>query len=242
MPRLARKDLKSSYCHVIVQGINKEYIFKEDYLKDAYKNLLKRNLEEIDVKILSYCIMDNHAHLLIYSDKIEYMTELMRKVNTSYAMIYNSMKNRVGYVFRDRYYTQMILSEDQLLNCIAYIHYNPVNAKMVLKMNEYQYSSYREYIGKKDLITKEGIKLVFGSSKNYIETFKEIHKKKEIEDIIDIVEKETCEKVIEDFLREKGKKLEEIKQSNEELKELLLKLRHNGRSTFKKNGKNIEYK
>lgn len=242
MPRLARKDLKSSYCHVIVQGINKEYIFKEDYLKDAYKNLLKRNLEEIDVKILSYCIMDNHAHLLIYSDKIEYMTELMRKVNTSYAMLYNSMKNRVGYVFRDRYYTQMILSEDQLLNCIAYIHYNPVNAKMVLKMNEYQYSSYREYIGKKDLITKEGIKLVFGSSKNYIETFKEIHKKKEIEDIIDIVEKETCEKVIEDFLREKGKKLEEIKQSNEELKELLLKLRHNGRSTFKKNGKNIEYK
>ena len=37
MPRTARKDLQSAYCHVIVQGINKEYIFKENYLKDAYK-------------------------------------------------------------------------------------------------------------------------------------------------------------------------------------------------------------
>ena len=236
MPRVARKNIESSYCHVIVQGINKEYIFKENYLKDAYKNLIKKCLGEIDVKILSYCIMDNHAHFLIYSDKIEYITKLMRRVNTSYAMLYNSMNNRAGYVFRDRYYTQTILSEEQLFNCVVYIHDNPVKAKIVSKMSEYKYSSYREYIGKKDLITNEGIKLVFGSSKNYIETFKEIHKKEEIENIIDIIEKEASEKIIEDFLKEKGRKLEEIEQNEDEFRELLLRLRHNGRSIIKRNG------
>ena len=236
MPRLARKNIQSPYCHVIVQGINREHIFKEDYLKDTYKNILKKYLKEIEVKILSYCIIDNHAHFLIYSDKTEYMTKLMRKVNTSYAMLYNSLNNRIGYVFRDRYFTQMISSEEQLYNCIVYIHNNPVKAKIVSKMNEYKYSSYREYIGKKELITNEGIKLVFGSSKNYIATFKEIHKNVEIGDIIDIIEREASEEILKDFLKERGKKLEEIEQNENEFRELLLKLRHNGRCIFKRNG------
>jgi len=55
--------------------------------------------------------MDNHAHILIFSERIEYMIQMMRRVNTSYAMLYNSQNKRVGYAFRDRYYTQMILTE-----------------------------------------------------------------------------------------------------------------------------------
>ena len=156
MPRMARKIIETPYCHIIVQGINKEYIFKEINLKKAYIKIIKRNLIDEKIKIISYCVIDNHAHFLIYTENINYLTKFMQKTNTSYAKLYNKIYNRVGYVFRDRYFSQMILNETQLYNCISYIHYNPVMANLVAKLEDYGYSSYREYIGnKKILITEE---------------------------------------------------------------------------------------
>ena len=240
MPRIPRKNLQSAYCHVIVQGINKEYIFKENRFKDIYKNLLKKNAKKEDVKILAYCIMDNHAHILIYSEAPDKITKLMRKVNTCFAMIYNSQNKRVGYVFRDRYNTQMILSENQLFNCLVYIHNNPVKARMVSNMSMYKYSSYNEYKTKNmNLITREGIKLVFGSEKKYFEMFNEIHKRNDIEDIKEIKERVDSKKIIESFLNENGNDINEIFANEAKLRNLIMRLRHEGRIAIKRNGKSV---
>lgn len=145
MPRVARKSLGSSFFHVMVQGINKEYIFnKEAYMKE-YIKIINEKKEKFDIQILAYCIMNNHAHLLIYSDKMEQMSEFMRCINTKYAIFYNSCENRVGYVFRNRFKSQIIDNEISLLRCIKYIHNNPVKADMVINPREYKYSSYNNY-------------------------------------------------------------------------------------------------
>ena len=52
MPRLARKYLESSFIHIIVQGINKEYIFQKNSFKDAYLNILKKIISETDIKVM----------------------------------------------------------------------------------------------------------------------------------------------------------------------------------------------
>lgn len=227
MPRQARKFIKSAFLHIIVQGINREFIFKEDDLKDAYKYILKKNLSQSKVTVLAYCIMDNHAHLLLYSENINEITKLMQKTNTSYAKMYNKTKNRIGYVFRDRYYTQMILTEEQLCNCISYIHNNPIKAGIVNNKLEYKLSSYNEYLSNKEIITQKSIELVFGSSKNYMEQFKEIHKKEDVEDIMDIIDEiKESKKIIEIYEKECNKKLEEIIKDEKLFCELLLQLRH----------------
>lgn len=225
MPRLARKYLESCFCHVITQGINREYIFKGENLKEAYKRLIKKNLEDTNIKILAYCIMDNHAHILMHTEKIENMTTFMRKTNTSYGMLYNKINGRVGYVFRDRYYTQMIKNEEQLLNCLVYIHNNPIKANIVKRKNEYKYSSYNEYLGKKELLTDDGIKLVFGSAKKYEDTFQMIHKNDNILDIMDIRENEESGKIIEKYLGKQCKNIDDIINDKERFSELLLELR-----------------
>ena len=233
MPRLARKYLETSYCHVIVQGINREYIFKDDNLKDAYKNFLKKNLNEINVYILSYCIMDNHAHLLIYSNKPEEMAKLMHKTNCSYAKLYNKINNRVGYVYRGRYYVQPIIDESQLFNCVAYIHKNPVNANLVKRMQEYRYSSFNEFYGQKDLISDNSIKLLFGSNKNYHEIFKVIHKTETMDNIADISVQSNYQTVIENFIRKNNIKLENIPNNEKLFSTLLLQLRHDSKISLR---------
>lgn len=132
MPRIARKNINASYIHVIAQGIKKEYIKLLQKMFQEYKHL----------QLLCYCIMDNHAHLLIYTEGIVELSKLMSRVNTSYGIYYNKSKNIVGYVFRNRYYSQAIMDEKHLYNTVAYIHRNPVKAKMVEEMKDYKYSSY----------------------------------------------------------------------------------------------------
>ena len=62
--------------------------------------------------------MNNHAHFLIYSEKSEDLSKFMQKIKTSYSFFYNSFNKRVGYVFRDRYLSQEMLSQKQLFNCL----------------------------------------------------------------------------------------------------------------------------
>ena len=189
MPRNARKNMETSYAHLIVQGINGEYIFQQEEWKKEYKKTLKNKIESTDIEILGYCIMDNHAHFLIYYSEVEKLSDLMRKVNTTYAMRYNKINKRKGYVFRDRFFTQPIMDEIQLYNCLVYIHRNPVSSGMCFKMKDYAYSSYNEYIQGKGLITSNSIEMMFGSKYKYIEQFNTIHNKLiEIEDIKDVTD------------------------------------------------------
>ena len=229
MPRLARKYLESPFIHIIIQGINKEYIFKENTLKEAYLNILKKNIKETDVNIIAYCVMDNHIHLLVYCENVNNISKVMQKTNGAYAKLYNKIQKRVGYVFRNRYYAQMILTEQQLYNCIAYIHENPIKANIVNSIQEYKYSSYMEYLGKKKFITEDSIKLVFGTTKDYIDMFKTIHKIEEIEDIKEVIEEFENEKVIiNKYMKETEKSMMEIKQNKELLIELVFRLRYQG--------------
>ena len=197
MPRLARKQSKSNYYHIMVQGINKEYIFKYDNFIQVYKDIIVRKLEGSNITILAYCIMNNHAHFLIHSKEIKDLSKFMQRINTAYSHFYNSENNRVGFVFRDRYLSQDILNKKQLYTCLKYIHNNPVKAQMVKNMSEYKYSSYNEFFGKKQIITYESLKLLFGSSKNFIDEFNYIHNNIEDEKFIDIKEKNINDFIID---------------------------------------------
>ncbi|MBP3502951.1 MAG: transposase [Clostridia bacterium] len=163
MPRNARKDNYSQFLHVMVQGINKEYIFAEEIEIKVYLKYLKENLENRKLEIIAYCIMNNHAHFLIYTQDIMEISKLMSKLNTKYAIYYNKKHNRCGYVFRNRYKSEEILTYEHLMSCINYIHNNPVKAKMCKNKKDYKFSSYNEYKGKNIIINIKSIKKIFDS-------------------------------------------------------------------------------
>ena len=154
MPRIARNQIETSFFHNMTQGINKEYIFEENRCKKKYMELLQKEVNEFDIKLIAFTIMDNHAHILLYTENINHMSLFMKNINAKFAMYYNYIYKRVGIVFRNRYKSQPILSEKQLLNCIRYIFNNPVRAKIVLDSEEYVYSNFQEF-KKKDNILDE---------------------------------------------------------------------------------------
>ena len=178
MPRVSRKNLKSFFKHVMVQGIEKQYIFGEERYIKKYKEIILEKLKECPVSILAYCIMHNHAHLLIHSEDPKEISKFMQKVNTKYSMYYNKVNNRVGYVFRNRFKSQEIFNQGQLYTCLKYIHNNPVKAGITKTMEEYEHSSYNEFLsGNHQIINNKSIELLFGQEKDFKSIFELIHNK-----------------------------------------------------------------
>ena len=195
MPRFPRNYLKTSFFHVMSQGLNKNFIFEDSidikfYIKNMYEIKDKYN-----VKIIAYCIMNNHVHMLLETAGVENSSKYMHCLNTRFGQYYNKKYKRVGYVFRDRYKAEGIYSEKQLYNCIKYIYDNPVKAEICKKPEEYKFSNYK--------------KIDFIDDEEYV--FIDVEEDKEI----------ICEKLVKEFLNKKKMKMEEVRENKAELKKLI---------------------
>ena len=130
----------------MVQGIGKEFVFPDDNCKGYYLKCLQKHKDKYPAKILAFCVMGNHAHVLAAVKDSDELAKYFKRVNADYAMYYNRTRKRVGYVFRDRFKSEIITTEKYLMYCLAYIQNNPVNAGTVKKAEEYKYSSYVNYL------------------------------------------------------------------------------------------------
>lgn len=223
MPRIARNLLGEFFIHNMVQGINREFIFENDKQKQKYLNLMKKYSQKYELLIISYCIMDNHAHLLTYTNDTKRLSLFMKDINTEYALYYNKLKNRVGYVFRNRFTSKIIYDQNQLYTCIKYIHMNPVKAKIVNSEEKYKFSSYNDYINKNNFTNSKILNLVFLSEENYIEKFKSI--KYQIMNL----ENETIkiEEVLEQFIIDNKQNINNKKIDSTVIKEFIKYLKEN---------------
>ena len=131
MPRIPRKDLNTPFIHVMVQGVNKEFIFDDKKYLRKYLKLILNNVDENKFTVLAYCMMNNHAHFLFYVEDFVEFEKYMHKNNLFFAQQYNTEKHRCGVLFRNRYRVEPIYDINHLKNCIKYIHNNPVKANMV---------------------------------------------------------------------------------------------------------------
>lgn len=230
MSRIARNNFNTSFFHVMVQGVNKEYIFnKHQYIK-KYLQLIKKYEENYSINVLAYCIMNNHAHLLIYTEDITQMAKFMHKVNGIYAQHYNKNENRVGVVFRNRYVSQPIYDERYLIQCIKYIHMNPVKAGIVEKCEEYIYSTCKEYFQNTGAAKSKILRDVFGDV-NYLELFNSINEEMVFEDT-DVKKEDLIEEAIIKFEKKNRKNLGYILSNRECFIELIDFLRLNYRITY----------
>lgn len=144
MPRAARRLGESSYYHVVIRGIGKQIIFEDDEDNERFLSTLQRYRRELGFQLVAYCLMENHAHLLI-CDPEQRLPLIMKKVGVSYASYFNRKYDRTGHLFQDRYRSEAIETDEYLLCVIRYIHNNPEKAG-IARAAEYRWSSYGAYM------------------------------------------------------------------------------------------------
>lgn len=146
MPRASRKASATGVYHVMVRGINRQDIFhdKEDFIR--YLESLRKAMLGSNSRLLGYCLMSNHAHLLIAAGPSG-ISEIIKRLGIGYALWYNLKNDRCGHVFQDRFKSEAVEDDQYLQTVIRYIHQNPVKAGIVNKPEGYAWSSCKSYYG-----------------------------------------------------------------------------------------------
>ncbi len=150
MPRRARLDVPGALHHIMVRGIDRSAIFKDDEDRSRFLERLGENIAGGHCAVYAWVLMDNHVHLLFRSGK-EGISAVMRKLLTWYAQYFNRRHHRTGHLFENRYKSILCEEETYLLVLVRYIHLNPIRATIITTMDEldhYPWSGHRAIIGK----------------------------------------------------------------------------------------------
>ena len=169
MPRQAREKSESGIYHVMLRGINRQIIFEDDEDSEMFLQILKDYKSVCGYMILAYCLMNNHVHILIKTEKEE-LSQVFKRICGKFVYWYNNKYRRIGHLFQDRFKSEPIETDIYLLTVVRYIHQNPLKANSVKKIEDYKYSSYNEYVfGRNENVTDTSMVLGMVGLKGFID-------------------------------------------------------------------------
>ena len=158
MPRKARIDAPGALHHIIVRGIERRKIFKDDTDRQNFLNRLGKVISESDTKCFAWALIPNHVHLLLRTGACPIST-VMRRLLTGYAINFNSRHRRSGQLFQNRYKSILCQEDTYLLELVRYIHLNPIRARLVTDiktLDPYPFSGHSVIMGKKKKDWQDG--------------------------------------------------------------------------------------
>jgi putative transposase len=159
MARLPRLTITGYPHHVILRGNDRQDIFRNTTDYQRMLDLFEQHSREQGVDIHAYVLMTNHLHLLLTPQQDQGLPKMMQAVGRSYVQIFNKVHGRTGTLWEGRYRSTLIQTERYLLACMAYIDLNPVRANMVAQPEDYVWSSFGHYAGRRNdrLITPHAL-------------------------------------------------------------------------------------
>lgn len=145
MSRPLRIEYPGAWYHVMNRGAARQEIFYDASDCHLFFELLAEIHQKYGIEVHAYCLMSNHYHLFLRTP-LPNLSKAMRHLNGVFTQKHNRRNNQDGAIFRGRYKSILIDSENYMLILNRYIHLNPVMAGMVERPENYKWSSYNAYI------------------------------------------------------------------------------------------------
>jgi REP element-mobilizing transposase RayT len=149
MPRQARLDAPGVLHHVMVRGIERTTIFRDDPDRTDFVARVAALAEGGAWTVYAWALLPNHAHLLVRTGHRP-LPRSMRALLTGYAGAFNRRHHRAGHLFQNRYKSIVVEEEPYLLELVRYIHLNPLRAHVVLegrRLDRYPWTGHSALCG-----------------------------------------------------------------------------------------------
>ena len=153
MPRKSRIFSSSKIYHIVLKGIDDTNLFYSDQDKSKFIEKIKLTKKEYPFKLISYCLMSNHIHLVIRVND-ELLSDSMKSLSIRYVKYFNKIYHRKGTLFQNRFFSRNVENQDYFLRVCRYVHRNPEKAG-IARTYAYKWSSYNEYVYKEKVIDRE---------------------------------------------------------------------------------------
>jgi len=102
------------------------------------------------VEIIAYCLIPTHMHLILKQLQPNGISIFMSNICNSYTRYFNIKTKRKGPLWESRFKNVLVKTDGELLHFTRYVHLNPVTAYLVEKPEDWEFSSYKEFLGKVD--------------------------------------------------------------------------------------------
>ena len=146
MPRRPRRSLSTMYVHVTNRSVRKAPVFLRPSDYRAFLTVLKDGLERHPLRLLSYCLMPNHWHLVMGPVDPSTLTRLMHWVTTTHAVRWHAHHQSVGQgpVYQGRFHAQPIDDAAALVRTCRYVERNALRAGIVERAQDWPWGSLSE--------------------------------------------------------------------------------------------------
>src|SRR4030067_2892421 len=146
MARPLRIEYEGAVYHVTSRGNERKRISRDDNDQELFLNTLEKVSKRYNWYCHAYCLMNNHYHLIIETPEGN-LSKGMRQLNGVYTQLFNKRHKKTGHIFQGRYKAILIQKDSHLLEACRYVVLNPVRAKIVHKLEDWKWSSYRSTAG-----------------------------------------------------------------------------------------------
>ena len=164
------------------RGARKENIFPDNSSRIGFLSRLAEVSERYGVNIHGYVLMPNHYHLMAESTR-GLLSDCMRDLQAPYVRMQNWLRGEDwdGPLFRDRFNSKVVYRDDHWAYLLAYIHLNPLRARLVVDLDQFDWSSHVVYAGEArcpEWLHTDELLRGYGSSTGYLETLEGIRVKR----------------------------------------------------------------
>jgi len=161
MARPLRMDYPYTFYHVLSRGNERKEIFRDEKDHLRFLDTLGKMVERFKLEVHAYVLMKNHFHLLVHTKEAN-LSRAIQWLGVSYSVWFNRKYQRSGHLFQGRFKSFLIENDRYFTTMCLYIHGNPLRARIVKRLSNYQWSSYQAYADKKHEVSWLTTELVLG--------------------------------------------------------------------------------
>ena len=145
MPRKPRREEAGALHHVYAHAVADRALFRDDDDRRLYLDLLASVVERFEWRVVGYCLMDNHIHLIVETPEPT-LGRGMQRLHGMYAAAFNRRHGLSGHVFQGRYGNVRVTADDHFWALAGYVALNPVKAGMCERAEDHVWSSCRQVL------------------------------------------------------------------------------------------------
>ena len=149
MPRVARIVLPGLPHHIVQRGNNRQDVFFVNDDRRVYLSLLGKECRKHGLRVIGYCLMTNHVHLVAIPPAKEAFAKAIGRADFVYTQYVNRLHDRRGHLWQNRFFS-CAMDQAHLLASLAYVDRNPVRAGLARSAWEYPWSSAAAHLGRPD--------------------------------------------------------------------------------------------
>ena len=153
MSRIERTSVGDYVYHVLNRANARVSVFDNDKDYNTFETILEDAVAKFDMRLLSYCIMPNHWHLVLYPKKDGDLIKFMGWLSNTHTRRWHMEKHTIGegHLYQGRYKSFICQNDNHFITLVRYVEQNALKAHLVEKAENWKWSSvWRREMGKSE--------------------------------------------------------------------------------------------